>query len=189
MNRFRYWLYYRLGITPWNTGIVPPEVVALVEMLPTGRALDLGCGTGTSSVYLARKRWAVTGIDFVPSAIQQARLRARKANVPVDFYVADASRLDFLQTPYDLALDVGCLHSLTADQRHKYAAGLVRLVKPGGKYLLYAFAPHQIGGQQVGITEEDVTSLYADAFTVTSIVRGQDKGSGPVSAWYWLQRA
>lgn len=189
MNRFHYRLYYLLGRTPWNSGIVPPEVITLVDTLPAGRALDVGCGTGTSSVYLACKGWAVTGVDFVPMAIRQAKARAQQAHVQVDFYTADASRLDFLKTPYDLALDVGCLHSLTPVQRQSYAAGLGRLVKPGGRYLLYAFAPREIAGQQVGITAEDVTALFANAFTITAIVHGQDRGVGPDSAWYWLQRA
>ncbi|HLY25413.1 MAG TPA: class I SAM-dependent methyltransferase [Aggregatilineales bacterium] len=188
MNKFSFWLSYLLGRTPWNTGIVPPEVVALAAELPAGRALDLGCGTGTSSVYLTSKGWAVTGVDFVPAAIQKARLRARQANVMVDFLVADASRLDFLHDTYDLALDVGCLHSLNPAQRRDYAAGLARLVNQDGRYLLYAFMPRQIGGRRVGFTAGEVAALFANAFEVSSMVRGQDKGTGPVSAWYWLRR-
>jgi predicted TPR repeat methyltransferase len=58
---------YRLGLKPWDTGVVPPELVALVEgpdALRPGRALDLGCGTGTHVVYLEHRGWLTTGVDL-----------------------------------------------------------------------------------------------------------------------------
>jgi 2-polyprenyl-3-methyl-5-hydroxy-6-metoxy-1,4-benzoquinol methylase len=67
---------YQSGDLPWDTNISPPELVEVVEglrALPAGRALDLGCGTGTNSLYLARHGWKVTGIDFVAAAIERAR--------------------------------------------------------------------------------------------------------------------
>ena len=51
-----YRVMYRIGFTPWDTGQVPPELSALIEgagALPAGRALDIGCGTGTQAMYLA----------------------------------------------------------------------------------------------------------------------------------------
>ncbi len=62
---------YLFGFKPWDSGISPPELVATIEganALTPGKALDLGCGTGTNSVYLARHGWAATGVDFVPRA-------------------------------------------------------------------------------------------------------------------------
>ena len=67
---------------PWDSGIVPPEVRALVEgdqLLTPGRALDVGCGTGLSSVYLAQHGWRVTGLDWIETALEQARARAGRA--------------------------------------------------------------------------------------------------------------
>jgi 2-polyprenyl-3-methyl-5-hydroxy-6-metoxy-1,4-benzoquinol methylase len=112
--RLHYALMYLLGQAPWDTNITPPEIVALVETegLRAGRALDLGCGTGTNVIYLARHGWQVTGIDFVGGAIRQARRKARKAGVSeqVNFLTDSVARLGQLGLPtVDLAMDIGCL--------------------------------------------------------------------------------
>src|SRR5689334_18211647 len=145
--RLEFWWRYLRNNAPWNTGIVPPEIVALASKLPPGRALDLGCGTGTSSLYLAGRGWKVTGVDFIPQPIRHARNKAKASGISADFYVADVTHLDFLQGMFDLVIDVGCLHNLTPDQRQLYAAELARLTEPGGTYALYAFWPRQINGR------------------------------------------
>ncbi len=61
-----YWLIYRLGLIVWKRGRPPAELVALVQgpsPLSAGRALDLGCGTGTDTVYVATHGWDVSGGD------------------------------------------------------------------------------------------------------------------------------
>jgi SAM-dependent methyltransferase len=173
-----YWLPRR---PPWDTGVVPPEVERFVASHPPGRALDLGCGTGTNVVYLADQGWSAVGVDFVGRAIAKAVRRANVAGVSrwCEFRVGDVTRLDGTLGPFELALDIGCLHSLPASRRGAYAAGLARLVRPGGTYLMYAFAP---GGPAVGITRDDVAATFADTFEITRI----EEGKGRPSAWYTL---
>ena len=48
--------------------------------LKAGRALDIGCGTGTDTIYLARHGWEVTAVDMVPNALTAARQKARAAD-------------------------------------------------------------------------------------------------------------
>jgi methylase of polypeptide subunit release factors len=57
----------------WDTGISPPELLDFIANHNPGRALDLGCGTGTNSITLAKHGWEVTGVDFVKRAINLAR--------------------------------------------------------------------------------------------------------------------
>ena len=177
-----YWLPRR---PPWDTGVTPPELERFVATHPPGRALDLGCGTGTNAVYLAKHGWTAAGVDFAARAIAKARRRAREAGVAsrCTFHVGDVTRLDFLAGPFDLALDIGCLHSLPVAERAAYGAGIGRLVRPGGTYLLYAFAP---GGRPgvPGLTRDDVRTLFAEAFDVTAV----EEGKGWPSAWYTLSR-
>jgi SAM-dependent methyltransferase len=147
---------------------------------PAGRALDLGCGTGTNVVYLAKHGWEAVGVDFVGRAIDKARRRARDAGVACTFVVGDATRLA-MPGPFDLALDLGCLHSIAASGRGAYAEGLARVVRAGGTFLLYAFAP---GGPALGLTADDVRATFADAFDVVDI----EQGKGRPSAWYTLMK-
>jgi len=177
-RRLLFDLRYRLGRPRWDTGVTPPELVAFVESegRTPGRALDLGCGTGTNVVYLARHGWDARGVDFSPRAIALARRRARDAGLdPERFRVADVTRMPDLGPPFDLALDMGCLHSVPADGRGAYAAGLVARLRPGAAYLLYAFCPPD----PYGIARDDVERLFPD-LALASFV----PGTGRPSAWY-----
>jgi len=182
-------LQYLLGQVPWDTGVTPPEVVELIERgdLAPGRALDLGCGTGTNCIYLARHGWAAVGVDFSAPAIRRARRKARQAGVACQFHRAGVTDLAFLDGPFDLALDIGCLHSVPQERRERYAAGLARLVRPGGIYMLYAFTPRPERTTR-GLAPEEVRRLFAPAFTVER-QEGGDDPTGPRSAWYWLRRS
>jgi SAM-dependent methyltransferase len=198
-SRLRFsWRYLR-GDAPWDRGIVPPEITAWVAAReaagdPPGRALDLGCGTGTSSLFLAAHGWKVTGIDFAPNAIVAARRKAHRADVAdrCTFRTGDVTSLDFLptQAPFDLAIDVGCLHVLDPEPRRGYAAHLKRLTQPGTTYLLYAFMPHVSAhsGRHVGIDPAGVAALFGPEFEVVSSMPGTDSARGRSSNWYTLIR-
>jgi SAM-dependent methyltransferase len=95
-------LQYLLGLAPWDTQVTPPEVVELVERagVPPGRALDLGCGSGTNCIYLARHGWEAVGVDFSAVAIHRARRKARRGRVDCRFYRADVTDLSFLAGPF-----------------------------------------------------------------------------------------
>lgn len=182
---------------PWDSGIVPPEVRALVEgdspLLP-GRALDVGCGTGTSSIFLAQAGWQVVGVDWVARAVEQALQRARQADVlpaQIRFLQADITSADFLpgEAAFDLWLDIGCLHGLEAGARQTYAAHVDRLVGPDGMLRLYVWRQHEREGQVVGLDPAEVMALFSPAFRVVDVILGQD-ASGKVrpSAWYTFRR-
>jgi SAM-dependent methyltransferase len=173
-------LRYRFGSPRWDTGIAPPELVAFVEGHPPGRALDLGCGTGTNVLYLARHGWHAVGVDFAPRALEIARQRARASHTVAAFVAADVTRLPDLGEPFDFALDMGCLHSIPAERRGDYARGLVARLGPNGVYMLYAFCPPD----RFGIARDDVERLFAPALRLESF----SVGEGRPSAWYAFRR-
>ena len=182
MRRLWYAIQYRLS-PPWDTGVTVPELVRILPDLPPGRALDIGCGTGTNLLYLARQGWEVTGVDFVPRAISTAR-RKLKGFSPV-LLTADVTKLVTLDLPgpFDLALDVGCFHGLSAGGRRKYATGLARWVKPGGLYLLYAWQPESEQDPN-GISKAYVRRCFEADFTLWRY----EQGGGRASAWYYFRR-
>lgn len=193
VRRLFFSLRYLFGRVPWDTNITPPELVALVETdgLSGSHALELGCGTGTNTIYLAQHSWQVAAFDFVPRAIRQARRKARRAGVSgtARFRVADVSRLDVLDLPvFDFALDIGCLHSLQPEQQRTYVEGLSAVTRPGATYLLYAFFPRQRSMGATGLTPGDVEDLFKSHFRVIDVEYGQDGNGESNSAWYRLER-
>lgn len=186
-------LVYLFGKTPWDTGITPPEVRAVVEgeRVKPGRALDLGCGTGTNVLYLARHGFDVTGVDISSRAIATARRKIERAGLAARarVYAGDVARLDTLPVAgsFDLALDIGCLHTLGTSARPHYVAGLAGRVRPGGLYLLYAFDSCARSGWRIGLMPQDAGRLFAPAFTLLQVDYGQDRG-GVGSAWYTFER-
>jgi SAM-dependent methyltransferase len=179
---YRYWR----GVTPWDTNVTPPELLAFLDQAAPGRALDLGCGTGTNVITLAQHGWEATGVDFVRRAIRQAKRKAAQAGVTVQLLQADVTDLSMLTGPYDLALDIGCMASVPAWGREAYSAGLARLVRPGGRFLLYSWLPRSRHGQIIGLSPDEVSAYLAPGFTVDRVEFGQDQGAG--SAWYRLTR-
>jgi SAM-dependent methyltransferase len=177
---FAWWYLFK---PPWDTGLTAPELVRALADRPPGRALDLGCGTGTNVRYLAEHGWQATGIDFVPRAIAKARRKLR--GLPATLLVGDVTQLGRLPLPgpFDLALDMGCFHSLSEAERIRYASGLRHWMTPRGIYLLYAWQPDPARGLR-GIPREDVIAAFADGFTPT----GYEQGQGRPSAWYYFER-
>ncbi len=176
-------MYYRRP--PWDTGISPPELLAAIQANPPGKALDLGCGTGTNVITLAKHGWQVTGVDFVPRAIALARRKTRQAGVRADLRVGDVTRLEALDGPFDLILDMGCFHSLDKIGRKSYLHNIQRWLAPSGIYLLYAFFAPAINAYP-GIDQADVQALTSQ-LKLESRQDGSDRGWGRPSAWFTLR--
>jgi SAM-dependent methyltransferase len=176
---------YWFGRTPWDTGITPPEVVSYVADHQPGRAIDLGCGTGTNAIYLAERGWQVLGVDFSQRAIRTARRKNRGSDLPIEFLQTDVTRLEGVRGPFNLALDIGCFHSLPLDRRRSYAHRLGQLVAAEGHYLLYAWLPGD-DPTSSNPSQEEIKSLFGSNFESINIDLGFE-GSRQ-SAWYTFKK-
>jgi SAM-dependent methyltransferase len=173
-NRLRWYqvvyrALYHLGFVFWQRDAPPEDLVALVEgpsALPPGRALELGCGTGTDTIYLAGHGWDVTAVDMVPKALAAARRRASAAGVTPRFIEGDVTRLPDLQVGdgHDLVLDFGCFHTLPEDRRPAYVTGVSGAAAPGATFLLYGFKrPPKAAPIAGGVTAEEVEQRFCPA--------------------------
>jgi SAM-dependent methyltransferase len=162
-----------------------------IRQNPPGRAVDLGCGTGTNLLTLARAGWEVTGIDFAIKAVVAARRKLRGAGLSEKVRVGDVSNLDSVRGAvdqrFDLVLDIGCYHGLPQTSRAAYRANLPVLLAAGGVFMIYAHWKPD-GGQQgaVGITASDI-----DAFqTVLTLESRQDSldRRGRTACWMRFHR-
>ena len=172
------WRY--LGSPPWDTGVSPPELYAFIESRPPGKALDLGCGTGTNAITLARAGWEVTGVDFVGSAIVRGRQKARQAGVKVDLRQGDVTRLNNISGPFDLILDIGCFHSLSEGGKIAYITQVEELLAPQGVFLLYGFISTAESSNS-GIRDQDLETL-AQRMECIQRIDGKDRRRS--SAWF-----
>src|SRR6266487_705965 len=118
---------YRGGDTPWDTGRASSELqrVLAEEKVPTGRAIDLGCGTGANAVWLAQQGFDVMGVDISPLAIERAAARARGAGVNCRFLIADLrDPPPELSGPFDFLFDRGCYHVIRRGDVQAYLHAL-----------------------------------------------------------------
>lgn len=164
-------MMYRLGLTPWDNGAIPPELSDLVEgpdALAPGRALDLGCGTGTHAVYLTQHGWQVTGVDAAPQALGEAERRAAAAGVAPTWITGDITHLSDIGvgSAYDLVLDVACFHGLPPGQRSGTARQITQVARTGGTLLLAAFAPAKRGPLPSGMDKDEVARLFGSDWDV-----------------------
>ena len=180
---FQYWYFSQ---PPWDTGISPPELIEFIEQHEPGRAIDIGCGTGTNVVTLAQAGWRLTGVDFAPRAIKLARQKLKKAGLQAELYVNDATQLNGIAGPFDLALDIGCFHAISKEGQGKYLDGLDRILTPNGFWLLYGFLKPGTHHPGSGLAEADLDRISA-RFTLLSRRGGHDTARGRASAWFLFQ--
>ena len=182
---------YLFGFKPWDSGVTPPELVAFVEGNPAGKSLDLGCGTGTNTVYLAQKGWEATGIDFVPRAIATARKRAAAAGVSPRLMVGDVTRLTELGigSGYNLLFDLGCFHSIPDAGRDAYVKAASAVAAGGATLLMFGFIRMEkstrLGPR--GLASSEVRDRFTNGWEPVREVPGQPI-AGYDAAWYTLRR-
>lgn len=120
---------------PWETGRVDRHLRATVEggIVEPCRVLEVGCGSGSDSVWLASRGFEVTGVDISPTAIEMARSRAKEANVGPTLAVGSfPSGAD----PFDLVYDCGCFHTLDGSwDRTAFVANIARRLSTEGQWL------------------------------------------------------
>ncbi len=180
---------YRTGAARWDTGITPPEVVELIEgpsALAAGRALDLGCGTGTNVLYLRRHGWEATGVDFSELAIAAAREKSEGVD-GVRFVHGDVTRLDELgiDGPFDLIVDIGCFHSVPLRRRGAYVRGAARVALPGATLAIFAWGPSWTRRSSWRTRRGEIDRRFGTAFEVVREIAGTEP---PGAAWFVLRR-
>jgi SAM-dependent methyltransferase len=136
------------------------ELVDGAPPLPLGRALDLGCGTGRNTLYLARHNWHAVGVDMLGRAIDKARSRAVGGAASARFIHGDVTKLADLGVGdgYNLIVDSGCYYGLSEPQREAYAAGVTRVAAKEALLLIAGFT--KIPGVGAGIGEDDLRRRF-----------------------------
>jgi len=137
-----FWDYaYRTGehSQHWESAHPSAELVALVAaelVTPGAGALDVGCGTGRDTIFLAQCGFRAIGVDSSIEALRIARGRSEAAALAVDWRLGDARDLPLEDGSVDLVNDRGCFHTIEPEDRTAFASELDRVLAPGGLVLL-----------------------------------------------------
>jgi SAM-dependent methyltransferase len=134
----RYRKRYESGDTPWDVGQPDFNLIEVVTKRPilSCRALDIGCGTGDNSIWLAQSRFQVTGTDTSDTALQKAKEKASKAGVECDLMLVDFLKNKIEGAPFGLAFDRGCFHSFGSEgDRIKFAENVAAHLEEEGLWL------------------------------------------------------
>lgn len=128
---------YRSGFLPWDTGETEPTLARLIESgrIAPGKALEIGCGTGTNVLYLADQGFEVLGVDVAPTAVQRTRARIEgRANARAE--VIDILGAPIRETDFDFVFDRGCFHVFDeAAQQALFAERVAEALTVGGLWV------------------------------------------------------
>ena len=182
--------YRRTRMPGWDVGRAASELKKIVDdgTIRPGRALVLGCGTGTNAVYLASKGFAVTGVEVAPTALVLAERQARKAEVRVRWLVADVTAMGEME-PFDFIFDRGCYHHVQLYNSAGFVKTVDRLTRSGGHFLLLAGNANQ--PRHGGPPRVDETKLVHDFaktwdFVCLREIRFESRNPNyKTGAWAW----
>lgn len=144
---WRYDLHGWLLDTVWFRGqgrALRQRAVALARLRPGEQALDVGCGTGSLTLDMARgvdTTGHVVGIDPNSEQIARARAKAVRRHVPVEFQVGVIEQLPFADQTFDVVFSTLMMHHLPGPLKRQGLAEVARVLKPGGRLVIADFMP------------------------------------------------
>ena len=183
---------------PWAHDEPTLFLAEICQERATGKALDIGCGSGTDSVFLASQGWDVTSLDFVDKALDYTQQRAEAAGVSVTPVVADITTWDPPEQ-YDLVLDHGLLHNMDPVRYPAYRKRIMNAVADDGYFVLLHWHP-LFEGQAQGengptrTPREDIKAFFAPEFQERYFAREEFEdlpdfvGRGMCQAYYMFRR-
>lgn len=174
LKHLQYRTLYRLGFVPWDGHPIGKKLRELIEAtddtaLAPSLALDIGCGTGDNTIYLAQHGWRTTGVDYVAQALDAARAKASEHGVDATFVRADVTRLSSANIGRDFGLivDNGCLHGMNDDDRDAYVREVTALAAPESRLLIMAMIPGGSSGVR-GIDLPEMQQRFTPTWTLVS---------------------
>lgn len=154
------------NVPNWDIGRPQRAFVYLEEYgFVRSPVLEVGCGTGELSLFLARRGHEVLGIDIAPRAIERAREKAWWRRIDADFLVWDALRIDaFVDAglSFQTVVDSAMFHLLAERERDRFVDVLGEVLEPGGAYFVLGDArPDSASGY--GISPGELRTRFAAA--------------------------
>ncbi len=122
------------------------RTATLARLQPGEQVLDVGCGTGTLAMEVARRvgrAGRVAGVDPGTEQIARARAKAARRNVPIEFQIGVIEQLPFPDQTFDVVFSTLMMHHLPAGLKRQGLAEIARVLKPGGRLIIADFKRKQ----------------------------------------------
>jgi SAM-dependent methyltransferase len=186
---------YKSGDTPWDIGKPDFNLIETVTTRAIGpcKALDIGCGTGDNSIWLAQNNFQVVGVDISEMAIQRATEKAAQAHVACTFKVIDFLTSNITGAPFGFVFDRGCFHTVNSDaERLGFAENVAAHLTKDGLWLsLVGSADEQ--RQAPGPprrTARNIVNAVEPRFEILSLIASHfgSNRPDPPKAWACLMR-
>jgi ubiquinone/menaquinone biosynthesis C-methylase UbiE len=114
----------------------------LAQLQPGEQVLDVGCGTGTLAMEVARRvgrAGRVAGVDPGTQQIARARTKAARRNLPIEFQIGVIEQFAFPDQTFDVVFSTLMMHHLPAPLKRQGLAEIVRVLKSGGRLVIADF--------------------------------------------------
>ena len=182
---------YRAGSTPWDVGRPDFNLIDMVlqRPIPSCRALEIGCGTGSNAVWLAEHHFEVTATDVSGVAIEKARERAADSGVTCAFFVMDFLDARIPGAPFAFVFDRGCFHAFgSAKERNTFAENVAFHLEDRGLWLSLVGSmddgPRDVGPPQR--SARDIVIAVEPHFEILSLTSSHFDSNRPKPPRIWV---
>jgi len=176
---------------PWEYGRSVAELVQAIKRhkIKKGKALDLCCGAGTQTIYLARQGFDAAGLDLSGSAIERAKKRARRMKVKCNFMEGYALSFLLKKPKFGFILDRGGFHNIPESKRKEYVHGLYGALKKAGKLMLFCFSARKERAWN-HFRARDIQKLFSPEFRIEECkeINGIPPSKGRRDLLYFLMK-
>ena len=177
--------YNSLGHWMWSDVRIPKELKELVTINKPKNSLELGCGLGRFSGFMAKQGIKATGVDFSTIAIGKAQKRTADKEKKPAFLIGDVTNLENITELFDVSFDVGCFHCLNEEGQKKYVEEIYRLLKTGAMHLIWALDNSPCN---IKLNPNYISNVFGTHFQLTKSKFSGRRILFVASHWYWLTR-
>jgi SAM-dependent methyltransferase len=152
---------YRTNNIPWDRSGISPALMQWLDAdeLEPCSVLIPGSGNGYEAIELTRRGFAITAIDFAPSAVANLRMKLDESGLRAKVIEADVLEWN-AEKPFDAIYEQTCLCALPPKLWKRYSEQLDRWLKPGGKLFALFMQTHEPGGPPFHCDIQEMRALF-----------------------------
>ena len=154
------------------------SLVAFVSGI-RGRILDLGCGSGANTWFIAKEGKETYGIDSSPTAVKLCKKMLKKWNVKAKLFLAEMTKLPFVDNFFDAVVDVVSTQHLTIKEHEECLKEVYRVLKPGGRFFSFHLGKNSVSNKGAKI----------DSYTIKNIKKGLPLANNGPTCFLSIEKA